>query len=206
MNYYFNFPSGLIDNLLVRTNAENYTVDGKRANVTDTKAPMPGRLHDQSRAFGELCIPIDGHNRSFLRDYLDKLEMKASTGEINYDFEYASPFGNDINKLLLLYKWITGIQSITKNTVQITKEDLKAIDMDHMSTLDLKKTFNKIFWNSLVINTWNDGIWNIKVGGRDLRVDDGPGYINMRIGIPHLLEKIKEYHTNLKVSGPSETK
>lgn len=198
MNYYFNYTSGLIDNLLVRTKAENYTVDGKRANVTDPKAPMPGRLHDQSRAFGELCIPIDGHKRSFLRDYLDKLQMKPSTGDINYDVEYASPFGNEINKLLLLFKWITGIQSITKDTVHITKEDLKAIDMEHMSTLDLKKTFSKIFWNSLVTNMWNDGIWTVKIGSRDLRVGEGPGYINMRVSIPHLVQKIEEYHNNLK--------
>ena len=198
MNYYFNYTSGLIDNLLVRTKAENYTVDGKRANVTNPKAPMPGRLHDQSRAFGELSIPIDGTNRSFLRDYLDKKEMKAGTGDINYDHEYASPFSNEINKLLLLFKWITGIQSITKNVVQITREDLKAIDMEHMSTLDLKKTFGKLFWNSLVTNMWNDGVWTIKVGGRDLRVDEGPGYINMRISIPHLVDKITEYHNNLK--------
>lgn len=219
MNYYFNYNTGLIDGLLTRLGIEDYAfAEGtqdpranevpndlymksrtlgkkvKRNNVLQSNVMVGGPITEKSRNTGHKTEPID----KYLRNWLHKQAMEAVLEDFDYDHEYYSPFDNNINKLLLILKWITGIQSITRNMVEITKEDLKAIDMDHKSVMDIKIAFDKLFYNSIVYSSYDAGTWSIKLGTRDLKVGEGPGFINMRIDIPHLVTKITEYHTNLK--------
>lgn len=237
MNYYFNYTSGLIDGLLKRTGTEDYVIvegstdPGKTnkygrtiprehilysslinkkvipQNWIDTET-MPGKIYDQSRNTGDTWIPIDGHKKSYLREWLSKNESTiftpSTSNEVDYDKEYKSPFDNNIDKMLLILKWIAGIQSITGKTVEITREDLKAIDMEHKSTMDIKIAFDKIFPKSIVYSSYDSGTWSIKLGTRDIRTGNGPGYINMRINIPHLVENIETYHNDLQIKVKEE--
>jgi len=172
-----------------------------RNNVIDFKAPMPGKLHDNSRAFGTKTIPID----KYLREYLENLNAdifspSTSAKEIDYNKEYGCPFNQATKVKLLTLKWIAGIQALTKDIVVVDKESLEAIGLEGASPLDIKKSFDKLFYNNIVHSSYDKGKWYVKLGRRDIAVGEGPGYINMRIGIPYLEDKIKAYHIVLKES------
>ncbi len=217
MNYYNTFTTGTIDSLLMNIGKDGYAIpvdletDGDRKteahyyskirkkrmirnNVGKSKVRVGGPTTDKSRAFGYEITPVD----TFLRTYLHKEAMEAVMEDFNYEHEYASPFDNGINQMLLIYKWIIGLQSITKNIVDITKDDLAKLGMDHKSVMDIKIAFDKLFSHEIVKSTYDSGTWFIKLGGRSLLVGEGPGYIKIKMQIPALEDKIKAYHNELQ--------
>lgn len=189
MNFYTNFSTGLIDGLLMKQNDNGYwvTENGKKTRNNIIKRDAFGNNRS-----GNVTQDID----TYLREWLLKQEMKP-VANLDYDYEHPTPFDNKINKILLLLKWIIGIQKI-KGVAEITKEDLKELDLDFSLT-----TLHKLLFavdKCLVTNSFNEDetILIVKVGSRELKSGVGPGYVNMRISIPYLMDKITAYHEKLK--------
>lgn len=203
MNYYNTFTIGTIDSLLQNTMKDGYCLEEtsrtKRTHWSKLTKKGVRRLNqmitrdEMGRQIGTAESPD-----KFLRNFLHKEAMEAVMEEFNYKHEYASPFDNGINQMLLIYKWISGRQSITKEMVLISKDDLAKLGMDHKSVMDIKIAFDKVFPHEIVKSTYDSGTWFIKLGSRSLMVGEGPGYIKIRMQIPALTEKIKAYHDELQ--------
>lgn len=217
MNFYTNWKTGFIDGLLVRTCYQDYAMSNKdpkwndypqdlelysrllktkvkRLNMIKANVPVGGPTTDKSRAFGTSTTPIDDHLKTFMM----KKSLIPSTGDIDHSKEYVSPFDNKINRMLLIYKWILGIQAITKDTVAISKEELALLEMDHKSVMDIKIAFDSLFYNSVVSSSYESGTWYIKLTGGSFGISEGPGFINISIPIPSLINKIKKHHESLQ--------
>ena len=66
-----------------------------------------------------------------------------------------------------------------QDAVDITKEDLKEIGLDHTSVMDWKMVFDKMFRPS--ISQYHEGAWTVKIGGRDAVPGNGPGTIKIKV-------------------------
>jgi len=219
MNFYTNWKTGFIDGLLTRIAYTDYAIAKKeedpkwntipyelelyskalktkvkRLNLVQKEVAVGGPTTERSRSFGSKLMPID----TYLKTFMMKKNMIPSMGNIEHSKEYNSPFENSINRMLLVYKWILGIQAITKDTVVISKEELVKLGMDHKSVMDIKKAFDKLFYNNIVTSYYEDHKWFIKLTGGSFGMAEGPGYINISIPIPGLVKKIKEHHKELQ--------
>jgi len=203
MNYYNTFTIGTIDSLLQNTMKDGYCLEepsrDKRTHWSKLTKKGVRRLNERitrdemGRQIGTAVSPD-----KFLRNFLHKQAMEAVMEDFNYEHEYASPFDNGINQMLLVYRWITGQQSLTKEIVSIDKADLVKLGMDHKSIMDIKIAFDKLFPHEIVKSTYDSGTWFIKLGGRSLLVGEGPGFIKIKMQIPALEDKIKAYHNELQ--------
>lgn len=204
MNYYNTFTTATIDALLQNTMKDGYCLETtstseKTYYSTIYKKKVKRNNHDTAAGSGR-SIPVD----TYLRSFLHKEAMEAVMGDFNWEHEYVSPFDNGINQMLLIHKWITGLQSLTKDIVSIKKTDLAKLDMDHKSVMDIKIAFDRLFPTEIVKSTYDSGTWFIKLGGRSLRIGEGPGYIKIKMQIPYLIEKIKADHDTLKTELSAE--
>ena len=235
-NYYNTFATGLIDSLLIRLNEHtDYLVPVRDTDTTDgdiVDAAKKGKLvrpdyagSDFTWMEGKGLGTYEGKNMkkpitykkigidATVHKYLLKQEMKPSMGDIDYSHEYASPFPDSVNKTLLLLKWITGIQSITGDTVVITKKELAKIGYDHISPLQLKIQFDKLFGyhkiteyhksfysGCLTYNYYNEDTkeWSVKIGSREMRYIRGAGTVILKTTqYFNLMTKIITYHREL---------
>lgn len=223
MNYYTTFTTGTIDGLLLNTLNEDYCYPVaqsairkgapyyysavkktyvQRNNVLSDHAENQGAQSDRSNAFGRRETPVDTHLRTFLI---------KSTGEYrailddNFDFEeeFKSPFDDKVNKMLLVFKWIAGIQSITRNTVTITQADIDQLGLP-IKLGTLSQTFEKLFDKEIVTSNQDNAEWRIRLGGGALKTGMGPGFVQMRIQIPALVEAISTYHKDLQLAQEAE--
>ena len=204
MNYYFNFSTGLIDTLLLKTKAEHYF---NQQNLNQKNLSKYRGRNNIEKIDGHYVGTTNGHKTSmgldeFVYSHLAAQSLKPSINtESNYETEFVSPFPDEINKMLLLLKWVAGIQSITGEwAVEITKDTLKEIEMDHISPMDVKILFEKLFKYTpiLIKSIYEKGTYTIKLGPRDLLCELGPGRVNIRLDYPHLLDKIQQHHNKLK--------
>lgn len=205
MNYYNTFTIGTIDSLLQNTMKDRYCLEetspSKRTHWSKLTKKGVRRLNqriardEMGRQIGTAESPD-----TFLRNFLHKEAMEAVMQNFNYQHEYASPFDNGVNQMLLIYKWITGLQSLTKEIVLIDKSALAKLGMDHKSVMDIKIAFDKLFPYEIVKSTYDSGTWFIKLGSRSLLVGEGPGYIKIKMQIPALEEKIRKHHDDLKTA------
>jgi len=219
MNYYTTFTTGIIDGLLLNTLANEYCykVDKEalrkdapyyystmkkayvqRNNIISDTAENRGTRNDRSNAFGRKEVPVENHLRTYLikktGEYRAIIEDK-----FDYEEEYKSPFESSINRMLLIFKWISGIQSITKNTAVIKQSDIDQIGLN-VKLGALKASFEKMFEKQIVTSTQSNDEWRIKIGGNALNTGMGPGFIKLRIQIPALIESIHTYHKDLQCS------
>tara|TARA_R110002153_G_scaffold272842_1_gene442214 strand:- start:47 stop:769 length:723 start_codon:yes stop_codon:yes gene_type:complete len=224
-SYYTKFSVGLIDSLLIKSQEhtdylvpltsgsgatktgkdvpENYLVRPEKTG-NDFEWMMGSSMVEKNQTWKKLSTDETVHN------WLIKSEMKPVLEDIDYDYEYKSPFDGTISKALLLLKWIIGLQVITKDTVSITREDLAKIGYDHLSPLQLKINFDKIFgktdglqYNStklngcLTKNHYNEDTktWDVKIGPREVIVDNGPGSVRIKTTQYNgLLDTIMQHH------------
>ena len=224
-SYYTKFSVGLIDSLLIKSQEHtDYLVPltrGSGATATGKDIPMGtlvrpektgndfewmmgSSIVEKNQTWKKITLDETVHN------WLIKSEMKPVLEDIDYDYEYVSPFPDNITKALLLLKWIIGIQVITKDIVTITREDLAKIGYDHLSPLQLKINFDKIFGKHegikssnkqfngcLTKNHYNEDTkeWYVKIGPREVIVDNGPGSVRIKTTQYNgLLDTIMQHH------------
>lgn len=218
-NYYKTFTTGLIDGILIR---EDKKVPAHTAEYYDHGRKVEGYKYYQETSLRRMLnasktlkkhmehrdgittegLVIKNNIDTCVYDYLCKLELKPSFGnDIDYTYEFAPPFTDTVNKMLLILKWVAGIQSITKsNQITITKEELSEIGLN-MSPLDLHKAIKAIFKDA----AFSKNVYNhderyvvLGVGGRDLQVSEGYGYVNLKMTqYTGLLNAIIAHHEKL---------
>lgn len=196
--YYNKFAIGLIDGLLIRLDQDYSMLDGLDGPTQNQNKKVRIRYESvlQSNVWiGEKQGHIMKQPERCVHDYLCKQNMIPSTNEeIDYDVEYPSPFSDGVTKSLLMLRWVTGLQAMNKqNAVDITKEDLKEIGLDHMSVMDWKIAFDKSF--KPVVSSYLDGTWTVKIGSRDAVPGTGPGTIKIKVSqFNGLYNNIVEHH------------
>jgi len=232
--YYTKFSVGLIDSLLTRQQENtDYLIPltsgrGDTASTTtinertlvrpektgnDFEWMMGSQMVERPQTWKRSNLDTTVHN------WLIKQEMKPVLEDIDYDYEYASPFKDGITRLLLVFKWITGIQSITKEEVRLTKQDLELIGLDKpvyhytklfetlfgpINSYELSKItgrYTRDLSGSLTYNKYDPDTkeWVIKVGPRDLAVANGPGSVCIKTtSYTGLLNMIIEDHDRRK--------
>jgi len=205
MNYYYNFTTGLIDGLIMNIGNDTYcrnVPDNKHYDYYSRVRKTKVDRNNVTDAILGKKTPIDTYLRLHLHALSQDVIIDDNKGKpiFNYTHEYPTVFPNNINRMLLIFKWIAGTQALTKDVVIITREDLQSLELATDSPSKLKAKFEDLFHKSIVYSTYEDGKWKIKLGSRSLMVGEGPGYINMRIGIPFLEDRIKAYHIVLKES------
>lgn len=218
-NYYKTFTTGLIDGILIR---EDKKIPDTQAEYYDQGRGVGDQKWYQQTALRRMLnkpAELESHTEvrdgtmtngkvikynidACVYDYLCKLELKPSFGnELDYSYEFAPPFTDTINKLLLLTKWISGIQSITEKTlIQIGKDEIEELDLN-MTPLDLHKAIKATFKDSVFsMNRYNsdEKYVVLSIGGRDRKVTEGPGYVKLKTPqYIQLLNNIMEYHDRL---------
>ena len=196
--YYNKFAVGLIDGLLIRLDEEYSMLDGVEGPTKNQNKHV--RIRNgailQSNVFvGEKQGHIMKTPERCVHDYLCKLNMIPSINkEIDYDKEYPSPFKDQFTRALLMLRWITGLQAMNnQDAVELTKEDLKEIELDHMSIMDWKIMFDKAF--RPVVSHYHEGTWTVKIGSRDTVPGTGPGTIKIKVSqISGLYNNILAHH------------
>ena len=205
--YYNKFAIGLIDGLLVRLDqdySQLVNVDGDTRNQTKKSRVRHGSiLNTEGQRTNSLTPSLIGEKKGFLmvqpersvHEWICKLNMIPSTfEEIDYDKEYPSPFKDQFTRALLMLRWITGLQAMNnQDAVELTKEDLKEIELDHMSIMDWKIMFDKAF--RPVVSHYHEGTWTVKIGSRDTVPGTGPGTIKIKVSqISGLYNNILAHH------------
>lgn len=217
-NYYKTFSTGLIDGILIR---EDKKIPTTQAEYYDNERNVSGEKWHQQTSLRRMINSKDNIEKHLevrdgtmtegyaglsnidtcVYDYLCRLELKPSFGgEIDYTYEFAAPFSDTINKLLLIVKWVAGIQSITQeNSVEITKDNLKEIST--MSPLQLHKAIKELFKDDVFGRNhynYDDNILTLMVGGRDRKISEGFGYIKIKTTqYTGLLNNIMKHHDEL---------
>lgn len=217
--FYKIFATGTIDGMLIR---EDKKIDADKAEYFDHGRRPDCKYHqvvslqriintgnnikdhidvrDNNMTVGKIVKGID----EAVFDYLCKKEYKPSFGDnIDYSYEFTMPFTDRINKMLLILKWVAGIQSINrKPNVTITDKDLSKIGLT-ISPLQLHKAIKEYFKDAVFSKNqynWDTKELVLSVGGRDLTVSDGPGYVKLKstqyIG---LLDMIMNHHKELQL-------
>ena len=183
-DYYNKFAVGLIDGLLIQTD-EDYsmydTIEGETKNQTKKVRIRDGSIKERNAWIGEKNGHVMKTPERSVHEWICKLNMIPSTfTDIDYDYEYPSPFKDNVTKALLMLRWVTGLQAMNnQDAVDITKEDLKEIGLDHTSVMDWKMVFDKMFRPS--ISQYHEGAWTVKIGGRDAVPGNGPGTIKIKV-------------------------
>lgn len=231
--YYTKFSVGLIDSLLTRNqNDTDYLIPltsgtGNTSGGTHVQSGILVRPEKTSNDFEWMMgtSMVEKHQTwksldldTTIHNWLLKQEMKTVLGDLDYDYEYASPFKDGLTKTLLILKWITGIQSITKQEVRISKQDLERIGLNHpplhykiifdehygpLSSHQLSKItgrHTRSLSGSLINNKYDPDTkeWVIKIGPRDTYVVDGPGSVRIKTTqFTGLLNMIIEDHNRL---------
>lgn len=196
--YYNKFAIGLIDGLLIRLDQDYSMLDGIEGPTERQNKRVRiryGAVLQTNVWVGEKQGHIMKQPERCVHDYLCKLNMIPSINEeIDYDKEYPSPFKDQFTRALLMLRWITGLQAMNKqNAVEITKEDLKEIELDHMSVMDWKIMFDKAF--KPVVSHYHEGTWTVKIGSRDAVPGTGPGTIKIKVSqFSGLYNNIVKHH------------
>ena len=196
--YYNKFATGLIDGLLIRLDQDYSildTIEGETRNQTKKVRIRNGSILERNVWIGEKNGHVMKTPERSVHEWLCKLNMIPSTSEeLDYDKEYPSPFKDNVTKALLMLRWITGLQAMNKqNAVEITKEDLKEIGLEHMSVMDWKILFDKSF--KPVVSHYHEGTWTVKIGSRDAVPGIGPGTIKIKVSqFSGLYNNIVKHH------------
>ncbi|MCP4324981.1 MAG: hypothetical protein GY787_24660 [Alteromonadales bacterium] len=196
--YYNKFATGLIDGLLIRLDQDYSmldTIEGETRNQTKKVRIRNGSILERNVWIGEKNGHVMKTPEQSVHEWLCKLNMIPSTSqEIDYDKEYPSPFKDNVTKALLVLRWITGLQAMNRqNAVDITKEDLKEIGLEHMSVMDWKILFDKSF--KPVVSHYHEGTWTVKIGSRDAVPGSGPGTIKIKVSqFSGLYNNIVKHH------------
>lgn len=148
------------------------------------------------------------NNEQWLYDFLlSKNLRKPSVFEIgetlgnsiDYDFEHVFPFGENILKMIMLWKIIEGNQIITKDTVIITEKEIQLACLN----LTLKQVHHMLisYFPLNIINcTLNKDSIRIKIVQPTYNLNGGPGFIKFDINGPNqieMIENIMNYHKEL---------
>ena len=182
-DYYNKFAVGLIDGLLIQTD-EDYsmydTIEGETKNQTKKVRIRDGSILKRNAWIGEKNGHVMKTPEMSVHEWICKQNMIPVIDDIDYEYEYPSPFSDAVTKSLLMLRWVTGLQAMNnQDAVDITKEDLKEIGLDHTSVMDWKMVFDKMFRPS--ISQYHEGAWTVKIGGRDAVPGNGPGTIKIKV-------------------------
>jgi hypothetical protein len=208
--FYTTFPMGLIDGMLVRLQVEPYVVYAPKI-VEDSsgrKKEIYAWTRDnviESNVFGEKRTGDRVTPTSeYLYNYLCQKDLRPTMGkDIDYSVEFESPFTKGVTQMLLVYKWIAGLQAISGDTITIKTSDIAELGLNP-TALDCKIAFDKYFPNSYVINKFYDKKWHVKLGPRDVRVTPGPGSVQIKVtNYVGLLNKIMDLH-NQEMNKPKK--
>ncbi len=205
--YYNKFAIGLIDGLLIKLDPDYSmldTIEGETRNQTKKVRIRDGSVLEKNKWVGEKCGHIMKQPEVSVHEWICKQNMIAVINDIDYEYEYPSPFKDGVTKSLLMLRWITGLQAINKqNAIDITKEDLKEIGLDHTSVMDWKMTFDKLF--RPVTSQYHEGTWTVKIGGRDAIPGNGPGTIKIKTTqFTGLYNMILDHHKKMIESLPEK--
>ena len=182
-DYYNKFAVGLIDGLLIQTD-EDYsmydTIEGETKNQTKKVRIRDGSILKRNAWIGEKNGHVMKTPEMSVHEWICKENMIPVIDDIDYEYEYPSPFSDAVTKALLMLRWVTGLQAMNnQDAVDITKEDLKEIGLDHQSVMDWKIVFDKMFRPA--ISQYYKGTWTVKLGGRDAIPGNGPGTIKIKV-------------------------
>jgi hypothetical protein len=199
--FYTTFPMGLIDGMLTRLKVEPYVIFAPTSvpNATGGTTTETRWIKDdviQSNIFGEKRTGSKKTPTSeYLFNFLCQKDLRPTMGkDIDYSVEFTSPFEDKITRMLLLYKYVAGLQAISNDTVTLKTSDIAELGLS-LTALDAKIAFDKMFPNSYVINRFDDKKWQIKLGPRDVRVTPGPGSVQLKVtNLMGLYSKIKDLH------------
>jgi len=200
--YYNKFAVGLIDGLLIRLDQDYSMLDGIEGPTQNQNKKVRirnGSILKKNEWVGEKQGHIMKPIETSVHEWLCKQNLIPTVGkEIDYDYEYPSPFSDKITKSLLMLRWITGLQAINKqDAIEITKSDLAEIGLEHQSVMDWKIIFDKTF--KPVISSYHNGTWLVKIGGRDAVPGNGPGTIKIKVSqFSGLYNNIVEHHNKVK--------
>ena len=208
--FYTTFPMGLIDGMLMRLKVEPYVIfaptsvpDGRGGTKTENRWIKDDVII--SNVFGEKRTGDKKMPTSeYLYNFLCQKDLRPTMGkDIDYSVEFESPFGKGNTQMLLLYKYVAGLQAINGDTVILKTSDIAELGLN-LTALDAKIAFDDTFPNSYVINKFDDKKWHIKLGPRDVRVTPGPGSVQIKVtNYVGLLTKIMDLH-NQEMNKPKK--
>tara|TARA_R110001632_G_C11312580_1_gene414837 strand:- start:46 stop:951 length:906 start_codon:yes stop_codon:yes gene_type:complete len=175
----------------------------RRNNGGDKVANNSGYRNERSRIDGRITTPID----TFLRNWLETKDdtifntnpLRSNEEEdIDYTKEYSLPFKHaSVTEMLIFFKWITMKAQLNSGMAKITQDDLLEVGCK-FTLVDFSKLLKSFFDKSITRN-WYDQetkTLEVKVGSRELKVAEGPGYIKFDMG-PNQLEIIKLCGVNI---------
>jgi hypothetical protein len=114
-------------------------------------------------------------------DYLQRKDMKV--GEPDWLDEYSMPFAEEINQLLLIFKWVLGIQRLNDNTVTtITSDDISSLDLPY-TVKQLHFRLKTLLGSSFATLRYmeDDNTIEYKVSSRDAFLNEGYGYVKLNV-------------------------
>lgn len=208
LNLYQRFATGQLDGILTRLDIARFKKYGRDQqpeyfdadpNFFDTNAKYNGitKLHKNSLRhisnhgdLEEVTSYRDGKTAHGYKvktahqcviEYLQKKDMIP--GEVSEDTVFSMPFSEDINQLLLIFKWMLAIQKVNGNHLStITREDISSLGLS-MTVKQLHFRLKAILDGSFVTLRYNedDNVLEYKVGGRDSLPGTGFGYVKLKV-------------------------